>query len=87
MKKLKLKLDGIKEMLSKEQMQKINGGYGDNDSKCILITERPGQPYLYEEKICYGVTPSYYCYIQVQTNFCPGAPWSNGCAIDYCVQF
>ncbi len=27
MKKLKLKLDG-KEMLSKEQMKKINGGYG-----------------------------------------------------------
>jgi len=28
MKKLKLKLDGIKEMLTKEQMKKISGGYG-----------------------------------------------------------
>ena len=27
MKKLKLRLDGMKEMLSKEQMRKINGGY------------------------------------------------------------
>ena len=27
MKKLKLKLDSMKEMLSKEQMRKINGGY------------------------------------------------------------
>jgi len=27
MKKLKLKLDGIKEMLTKEQMKKISGGY------------------------------------------------------------
>jgi len=27
MKKLKLKLDGIKEMLTKEQMRKISGGY------------------------------------------------------------
>ncbi|HTH83003.1 MAG TPA: hypothetical protein VL490_08715 [Mucilaginibacter sp.] len=27
MKKLKLKLDGIKDMLTKEQMKKISGGY------------------------------------------------------------
>jgi hypothetical protein len=27
MKKLKLKLDGVKEMLTKEQMKKISGGY------------------------------------------------------------
>lgn len=30
MKKLNLKLDNIKEMLTKEQMKKIVGGYGDN---------------------------------------------------------
>jgi hypothetical protein len=28
MKKLKLKLDGIKNMLTREQMQKISGAYG-----------------------------------------------------------
>jgi bacteriocin-like protein len=32
MKKLKLKLDSVKETLSKEQMKKISGGYSGNHS-------------------------------------------------------
>jgi hypothetical protein len=37
MKKLKLKLDGVKEMLTKEQMKKISGGY-DGDMGCCTCT-------------------------------------------------
>ena len=33
MKKLKLKLDSIKESLSKDQMKRISGGYGDAPGK------------------------------------------------------
>jgi len=34
MKKLKLKLDGIAEMLTKQQMKKITGGYDVCDDEC-----------------------------------------------------
>jgi len=34
MKKLNLKLDDIKEMLTKEQMKKITGGYGYCSESC-----------------------------------------------------
>ncbi len=34
MKKLNLKLAGISEVLTKEQMKKISGGYGDDATAC-----------------------------------------------------
>jgi hypothetical protein len=34
MKKLKLKLEGVREMLTKEQMRKISGGYGGSLAGC-----------------------------------------------------
>ncbi|MDB5116379.1 MAG: hypothetical protein JWQ79_1871 [Mucilaginibacter sp.] len=37
MKKLKLKLDGIKEMLTKEQMKKISGGYDQHCYHCEIV--------------------------------------------------
>jgi natural product precursor len=37
MKKLKLKLAGVNEMLSREQMKKINGGYDDRTYICNCL--------------------------------------------------
>ena len=38
MKKLKLKLDGIKEMLSRDQMKRVSGGYGESHT-CTFVYE------------------------------------------------
>jgi hypothetical protein len=50
MKKLKLKLDGIKEMLTKEQMKKISGGY----SSCCVDDCPSGQYRLCYDINCFG---------------------------------
>ena len=59
MKKLKLKLDGMKEMLTKEQMKKISGGYSGPVLECCFaqwcngggystgnVCDSPGSSYL-----------------------------------------
>jgi len=75
MKKLKLKLDGIKEMLSKEQMKKINGGYDGNDVRCIVVWEAAGvdppPPPTYSEYICYGSTDTGSCYAAAYAQYDP----------------
>ena len=40
MKKLNLKLDDIKEMLTKEQMKKITGGYGTCHESCGSASDK-----------------------------------------------
>jgi len=49
MKKLKLKLDGVGEALSKEQMKEISGGYGQ---MCCLAMFCNGGSYYY--RLCDG---------------------------------
>ena len=58
MKKLKLKLDGIKEMLSRDQMKKVSGGYGSTYT-CTFVYE-PDTPCTggYTDVSCQGTLTS-----------------------------
>jgi hypothetical protein len=69
MKKLKLKLDGVKDMLSKEQMRKISGGYGPID-QCISLTW-----YCHNEYYCSYLGSGYTCEELAQdSSECSGYP-------------
>jgi len=54
MKKLKLKLDGIKDMLTKEQMKKISGGYYICGSLCACYCDQQFLGCYTDNNICLG---------------------------------
>jgi hypothetical protein len=64
MKKLKLKLDGMKEMLTKEQMKKISGGYGP-PNECLST--------------CTGDETCCYCTVDSLTYFAGCALFAGDC--------
>jgi len=74
MKKLKLKLDGMKEMLTKEQMKKISGGYsgGGGGFWC----------YFEVDSACGGGRIPAWC--DNDPSYCAEVLYENGCATNPC---